>query len=261
MLTINFFRLGFMRRSSRKEETLNGGYLLCPFAPSSPEKSKGARARFILVAFAVLGSLWIVGACTDADLPKGDEYLLRVGERKVTGQEFEQVLEIAKVAYPPTADGDPEILEVIRHRLLVEMIEELLISLRADELGITVSDEELEKRVQEIRQDYPEDTFDQIFVEQAVPFEVWKKRTRVRLLLDKVIAADLTDRPPPIPPTGPLPGDRTPGAAPAGDRATVRPEGGFSTAADSRYEEWIRQLAVKYPVEINTVLWKKLYGP
>ena len=92
-----------------------------------------------------------MAACSDTDVPAVDEFLLRVGNRTVSGQEFEQLMELSKIAYPPAADSNPEILEVIRHRLLVEMIEELLIFERADELGISVSEEELERHVKEIK--------------------------------------------------------------------------------------------------------------
>jgi hypothetical protein len=221
--------------------------------------SEKVRLNF-LITTAALAILCLIDACTESSVPTGGQYLLKVGDRKVTPQEFEQVFEIARVAYPTATEGDPEVLEVIRHRVLVEMIEELLISLRAEELGIRVSGKELDKRIAEIRQDYPEGAFDEIFVEQAVPFEVWKNRTRVRLLLDKVIAADLKSPPAPGVPAEPVPETPRPGAIEKEETDDARAKEG-SPAADDRYQQWIHELAQRYPVEVNTALWKKLYGP
>lgn len=207
--------------------------------------------------------LCVAAACSQGDLPSVDETLLRVGDRKVSVYEFERVFEIARVAYPPTSDGDPEILEVIRHRLLVEMIEELLISLRAKELGISVSEEELDARVAEIRQDYPEETFDQIFIEQAVPFDLWKKRIGLRMLLDKVIAVDMADHSPPTLPPAATVGTALPDALANGGTGgdESQRENDLHGGGDGGYADWIARLAKKYPVEINTALWKTLYGP
>ena len=202
-----------------------------------------------------------MAACSDTDVPAVDEFLLRVGDRTVSGQEFEQLMELSKIAYPPAANSNPEILEVIRHRLLVEMIEELLIFERADELGISVSEEELERHVSDIRKDYPQGAFEQIFIEQAVPYELWKKRTGDRLLLDKVLAADLADRPPATAPDGSLPGSRMTVEQLKGSSVSDHPGKEISAVSDNRYEDWIRQLAARLPVEINTALWRKRYGP
>jgi hypothetical protein len=71
------------------------------------------------------------------------------------------------------------------------MTEELVIDRRAGELGIQLDDAELEAAIQEIKKDYPEDEFEQMLLESAIPFSLWKDRLRVRLLMEKVVDREL----------------------------------------------------------------------
>jgi hypothetical protein len=54
-----------------------------------------------------------------------------------------------------------------------------------------LDDAELETAIQEIKADYPEDEFEQMLLESAIPFSLWKDRLRVRLLMEKVVDREL----------------------------------------------------------------------
>jgi hypothetical protein len=210
------------------------------------------RLAFLVMALLTFG-------CADSREP-ADEYLLQVGSRHVTVPEFEQAFEISKSAYPWEPEERPELVWIIRRRLLVEMIEELLIFERADELGIAVTEKEVDDYVADIRSDYPEGVFEQMFLEEAIPYEVWRKRTRERMLLNKVIEADMpADGKAPAPSVS----GRGDGGAPDGsDDGKIGPPVQAPPPLDGedRYRKWIGALAARIPVEINTELWKKLYG-
>ena len=210
------------------------------------------RLAFLVMALLTFG-------CADSREP-ADEYLLRVGSRHVTVPEFEQAFEISKSAYPWEPDERPELLWIIRRRLLVEMIEELLIFERADELGLAVTEKEVDDYVAEIRSDYPEGVFEQMFIEEAIPYEAWRKRTRDRMLLNKVIEADMPgERKTPLPLASPPAGENLPGGS---DDDKIGPPSQVPPSLDGQdpYMKWIGALAARIPVEINTDLWKKLYG-
>lgn len=208
-----------------------------------------------------LALLWIFCGCSDAGAPVAEDYLLRAGGRTVSVQEFELTLEIAKAAYPLTLEDEPALLEKIRQQLLLELIEEMLVFQRAEELGLNVSEKELEARVEEIRADYPDGAFEQIFIQQAVSFDLWKKRTRDRLILEKVIAADLLPR---SAPQGP-PADRAEGVDTPGegkDGVDGKPSLGSipNGISNDRYKEWIQDLARRFPVDVDAALWADLNG-
>jgi hypothetical protein len=71
------------------------------------------------------------------------------------------------------------------------MVEEVIVNRRAEELGIVVDDTELDASIQEIKNDYPEDEFEQMLLESAIPFSLWKDRLKVRLLMEKVVDREL----------------------------------------------------------------------
>jgi len=129
----------------------------------------------------------ILVAC--GQVPENDQVIIRAGKSVITGEYLHQVLEIAKTAYP-TNISDRKIIQ-LREKVIAELVEEVLIMERAREMGISVSDSELETAVMIIKKDYPENTFENMLLEQAIPFRLWKERLRKRLIIEKTIEKDL----------------------------------------------------------------------
>jgi parvulin-like peptidyl-prolyl isomerase len=138
------------------------------------------------VVFALIG-------CSGHDTGTGDEYLIRIGERVVTVADFNRAFEIAKTAYSHNSLQNPEDTKDAQLRLLNQMTEELVLLQRAGELGIGVSDEELEKAIEKIRADFPDDAFEQTLLEYAVSYKSWKSGLKTRLLMEKLVQQELKD--------------------------------------------------------------------
>jgi hypothetical protein len=132
-----------------------------------------------MIAFAV--------AC--GQVPKSDQVIIRAGKSVITDEYLNQVLEIAKTSYPTNMSEG--IIQEVREKVISELMEEVLIMERARELGITVSVKELDSAIKKIRNDYPEDTFENMLLEQAIPYSLWKKRLRKRLIIEKTIEKDI----------------------------------------------------------------------
>ena len=60
---------------------------------------------------------------------------------------------------------------------------------RARELSLTVGEAELEARIEEIRKDYSDGSFNALFGNGGINYPAWKEALRKRMLLEKVIAA------------------------------------------------------------------------
>jgi len=148
------------------------------------------------------------------------------------------------------------------------MSEEMIIQKRAKEIGIAISDTEIEKAVSDIKKDYPEGVFEQILLEYAIPYDIWEKRVKIRLLMEKVIAKEL------------------------GEQVVITPddiskyykENGIDTESTSNskegseeinknivnyirrikveaaYVQWIKNLQKTYTIEINNEPWEKIMG-
>jgi hypothetical protein len=195
-----------------------------------------------------------------------EDYLIRSGERKVTAHEFLQALELVKTAHPDgLAPGSRELAEV-RADLLEDMATELVLLNRAEELGVAVSDHDLEAAVAAISADYPPGVFEQTLLESSVNLDSWKNRLRVRLVLEKVVEADLRE----------FGGITTEEVSAHYDRhyggraAAAGSEEEFerlreSIVADLRrqkiedaYADWIRRFKDRFPVTVNPEVWDRL---
>jgi hypothetical protein len=198
--------------------------------------------------------------------PRDGGYLIRVGNSTVTVLEFKHAVEAAaEEVFPGEQEINAASQNDLRLRVLNQMAEELIISERAKDSGITVSDEELERAVADIKSDYPDNTFEKTLLENAVSLQDWKKKLATRLLVDKVIKSELVDK-----------AEITsqdmaayfkshyPEGVPEGENADdinqrivqhLRQQ-----KAEGMYQAWIKNLREIYPVDINQERWNRLVG-
>jgi hypothetical protein len=192
------------------------------------------------------------------------EFLIRVRNVQVTLFEFQQAMESAKEeAFPGELNIDPEALNHLRVQVLNQLTEELIIIKRGKDLGLTISEDELNQAVEAIKSDYPDDTFEETLLEGAVSFEAWKDKLATRLLVEKVIQRDLIDQVQLTPDDitayyQSLPEDQR-------DKETTTEETNEKMVirlrrikAEESYKEWMETLQQQYPVEVNRVRWEKL---
>jgi len=147
-------------------------------------------ANFVVL----MGLLWTgytLAGCSDMKQKEKDEYLIRVRDRIITVGEFNRAFEIAKSAYPHNTLQQPDTVREARLRFVQQIAEEMILQERAEELGITVTDSEVEKALEDIKRDYPDNVFQNMLLEYAVPYHSWKNGVKTRLLMEKVITKDL----------------------------------------------------------------------
>ncbi len=99
--------------------------------------------------------------CEQKTSDYGNEVLLRVGEGVLTVHDFNEAFEISKTAYAHNIRQHSDDLRDAQTRLLNQLSVEMVILERGKELGISVSDDELERAVSDIKSDYPEGEFEQ----------------------------------------------------------------------------------------------------
>ena len=149
-----------------------------------------------------------------------------------------------------------------------QMAEELIIDRRAEELGIVLEDAELDAAIQDIKKDYPDDTFEQMLLESAIPFSLWKERLRVRLLMEKVVDWEL------VQPLSITAQDIEAyykanekelavitGKSPEMDLERHIVEQLRREKVESAYPQWMDGLRQRYQVEINWELWEQYQNP
>ncbi len=149
---------------------------------------QGIPRRFLLLAAVLLS----ICACS-AD-GQEDAYLVRVGSSTITVAEFKRAVEASgEEAFPGEQAIGPAALNDLRVRILNQLTEELIITERAKQLDIHVTDQELNAAIDAVKADYPDDTFEKTLLENAVSFQAWKQKLATRLLINKVIDKELVD--------------------------------------------------------------------
>lgn len=212
-----------------------------------------------------IGVLALLG-CGSSGSERTDDYLVRVGNRKITARDFLQAFELAKTSHPDSVDKNASALQEAREELLDEISIELVMLNRAEEVGISVSDGELDAAIAAIKADYPPGVFEQTLIESAVPFEVWKQRMRSRLLMEKLVQAELGQQVAITPNEVAAYYDQHyRGKAGGADSEEKFQRLKETIVADLQrkkledaFADWIGGLKQKYPVEVNQRLWAEL---
>ena len=139
---------------------------------------------------------------------------------------------------------------------------------RAEELGISITEAELEKAVSAIKSDYPEGEFEKTLLEFAVSYDSWKERLRNRLILDKVIEAELTNQIT-ITPEDISEYYQKNYENRDEESESVQKSEDINEAivkqlrrqkAEEAYNSWIEDLKAQYAIEINKDQWEKITG-
>ena len=195
-----------------------------------------------------------------------DEYLLRVHGLSMTPSEFNQAVKAAsEEAFPGEQNVEPAVLNELRMRVLTQITEEMMISAYAADHGIQVSDAELDKAVADIKADYPDNTFEETLLENAISFQFWRKQLARRLLVEKVIAKELIQ---PVQITSEDIAEYVKTNYPDGVPEDQNPDE-FNQKiikhlrqqkAELAYKEWINGLRKSYPVEIDRPVWDRMIG-
>jgi FKBP-type peptidyl-prolyl cis-trans isomerase (trigger factor) len=153
--------------------------------------------RYSIKSISLICFLWVgctLAGCSDVEHKQKDEYLIKLKDRIITVADFNNAFEIAKNAYPQNEIQQPDVARKARLRLIQQMTEEIILLERAEELGITMTDSQLEKAIKDIKRDYPDNVFQEILIEYAVPYRSWKEGLKTRLLMEKVITQELGDK-------------------------------------------------------------------
>jgi FKBP-type peptidyl-prolyl cis-trans isomerase (trigger factor) len=169
-------------------------------------------------------------------------------------------------------DEDEAANRELKIRFVGQLVDQLVLLEHARTLGIDVTDQELTKALEAIQQDYPDDVFEQLLLENAITLEEWKASLRNRLIIERVIRQEGSIR---ISEEdvarfmAQLDRKRRENAADRETAADQPPPSDESIVDQLRrsktevaYAEWIAGLKQKYPVEINQdVLSQVLAAP
>lgn len=141
----------------------------------------------IIMALALIGC----GGCQREPVVDETTVLMTVGEQAVHQDEFQRAYRVFRAAYGAEVDEDPAAQQAAMIRFIHQLADEMVLMAYAQDMGVAISDEDLDRAVEEIRQDYPEGLFEQMLLETAVNFADWKAALRRRLTIERLIQQEL----------------------------------------------------------------------
>ncbi|MBU4258580.1 MAG: SurA N-terminal domain-containing protein [Desulfobacteraceae bacterium] len=220
----------------------------------------------LYLLLAALLILSILSGCADPEDRLVDEYLIRVGKRITTIDDFKRTFEIVKAAYSHNALKSSAYLREARLSLLNQLVEQMIILERAREQNIGISDSEVEEVIAGIKKDYPEGEFDKTLLEYAISYQSWREALKNRLLIEKVIAEELEEK------VVITPGIISEYYERNYDRFFLNSGSKEDSAninefiikhlrkekVEEAYKDWIKELKKNYKIEINRERWEEI---
>ena len=108
-----------------------------------------------------------------------------VGERNITADELKRDIKYITSGMGMTDQGVKEVINPLVNKL----VDHYLVLEYGRQKGITVSDEDLESAVEDIKKDYPEEkVFQEMLLKRYLDYEKWKEGLGQQLLIKKIIA-------------------------------------------------------------------------
>ena len=137
---------------------------------------------------------FLVACGSEKPSPPPEPAVATVNGQSIEFKEFEKALREATALAKremPMKRGETESL---MEEVLDNLIQERIMIQRARDLFLSIGEEELAARIEEIRKDY-NGQFDKIFGEDGgISLFEWKEALRKRMLLDKLIARDVNEK-------------------------------------------------------------------
>jgi parvulin-like peptidyl-prolyl isomerase len=124
----------------------------------------------------------LVSACGVYD--RGErKAILTVGKRSLTAEQLKREMRRLVAEQEIVSENNA----LLRRVLVEKIVDHFLVLEYGREKGITVSQEEIDTAVGEIRQDYGETDFQEILLKRCINLEEWKEGLRDQILTRKII--------------------------------------------------------------------------
>ncbi len=208
-------------------------------------------------------------ACSNSNESEVPEVFIQINESIITVDAY--LREVDEFVADMAADKDTvsEIMASIRLRVLNQLTERLMLFERAKELGIKVSEKELEAVVTSIKSDYPKGEFDQVLLKQAVSYSEWENDMRTRLLMQKVIDQELEPKVRVTPEEISAyyeqhyvsAGAQANQSTDAADLETTILQQVRNEKKEALYRDWLENLKRSYHVNVNQSAWDRIMAP
>lgn len=147
------------------------------------------RKDTILALLVILAGLLLAAGCKGK---QGSDVMARVNGRNITAAEVEKYYlnQTANAPQQPTSEQATS----LRLSILRELIDNEILMQRAEKLGLLATDEEVDRKLNELKAPYTPEQFDQKLKERKITLDDFKRDLRRSLTVDKVLNKEITSK-------------------------------------------------------------------
>lgn len=222
--------------------------------------------RYHALSAGLFAVVMLLLGCPDRNAEYKGQFLLKAGGSVITVGDYIDALEVAKVAYAHSELKQSDTFRKLQLRIFSQLAEEIIVMEIAREKNITITDAELTAGITDVKKDYPEGVFEEMLLENAITYDLWKKTLYRRLLMEKVLDRELA-----------LQIEITPEIIeeyykkhkqPVDAESEIDSETKYSRLIkkirlekkQENYQNWIEEKKKDYSIEVNEKVWEKITG-
>jgi hypothetical protein len=132
--------------------------------------------------------------CSEPPKDEPPPFLIKTALMQISFEEFSDELDLKRAAYEYNIDEEPGEYNEMVIRLVKVLSEEIVLLSAAQAIGVTLTEQEIQSAEDEFKKDYPDDSFEQILLENAISYSFWKKRFKKNLIVEKLIDQELKQK-------------------------------------------------------------------
>jgi peptidyl-prolyl cis-trans isomerase SurA len=122
----------------------------------------------------------------------GADVMAKVNGRPISRAEVDKYYENQSASSPQKPTGEQA--ESLRLNILKQLIDQEIMMQRAEKLGLLATDDELERKVNELKAPYTKEQFDQKLKDSHMSVDDLKRDLRRNLTIDKVLNKEITSK-------------------------------------------------------------------
>jgi len=145
-------------------------------------------------AWIFIYGIFVLIGCSGPEKQTDPLFLIKTESMIITSSDFLEELDLKRTAYPYNIDKNPAGYNEMVMDLVQTLSKEILLLSAAADKGVNVTDQEVQAAEDEFKKNYPEDSFEQILLKNAISYPLWKKRFKKTMIVDKFIDQELKQK-------------------------------------------------------------------
>ena len=146
------------------------------------------RACFCFISILIVCA--VLSACRSSQ--HGADVLAKVNGRPISRAEVDKYYENQSASSPQKPSGEQA--QSLRLNILKQLIDQEIMMQRAEKLGLLATDEEVDRKLNELKAPYTKEQFDQKLKDSHMSLDDLKRDVRRNLTIDKVLNKEITSK-------------------------------------------------------------------